>query len=54
MKIIGVIWKFCNLYALSITIIKIKKSNRIMKIQLYNDITDFNDTIIKNAKHIPY
>ncbi len=53
-KTIRVIQKLCNFYALSITIIKMKKLNKIIKIYLYSDITNLNDIIIKDVKYISY
>jgi len=52
MKFIGIIRKSYSLYTLSITIMKVKKSDRITKIRLYSDMIDLNKIIIKNTKHI--
>ncbi len=52
MEFIGIIRKSYSLYTLSITIMKVKKSDRITKIRLYSDMIDLNKIIIKNTKHI--
>ncbi len=54
METIGIIWKLCNPYALPITIIEVKKSDETIKIHLYSDIIDFNETTIKDIRHIPH
>ena len=54
MESIGVVRKLCSLYASPITIIKVKRPDRITKICLCSDVTDFNEATIKDAGLIPY
>ena len=50
----GVIQKLCSPYTLPITIVEVEKSDRTTKIHLYNDITNLNETTIKDAGLILY
>lgn len=54
MKNMRVIQKSCSPYALLITIVKVKKPDRIIKICLCNNITDLNKVTIKDTGLIPY
>ncbi len=44
-----IIQKSCSLYAFPITIVEVEKPDRTIKIWLYNDVTDLNKIIIKDA-----
>jgi len=54
MKTIRVIRKSCSPYALPITIVKVKKLDKMTKICLCSNVTDFNEATIKDARPIPY
>jgi len=52
MEEIGIIRKLCSLYASSIIIIKVLKSDRKWKIKLCNDTTELNKVTIKDARSL--
>ncbi len=53
MEEIGVIQKSCSLYASSITIVEVLRSDGKWKIRLCSDTTELNKTTIKDARPLP-
>src|SRR6266542_3408631 len=54
MEAMQVIRKSCSPYASPITIMKVEKADRTTKIWLCSDVTNLNETTIKDARLIPH
>ncbi len=54
MEVIKIIQKLCSSYVLLIIIIEVEKSDKTIKICLYNNITNLNNITIKDTRYIIY
>ncbi len=54
MKTIEIIRKLYSSYVLFITIVEIERPDRTIKVRLCNDVTNLNETMIKDAGSISH